>query len=220
MGARLPSERELAQRYNVSRMTGRHALQALAQDGYTTAHVGRGTFVNGPKIDQELRALTSFSEDMKQRGLHPSSRVLRAEVRAADNSIANHLRISSGSKIIILSRARLAGNQFFALETTHIPHHLCPDLLDKYDFSQVSLYEVLRKDYNCTLVWADQIIETRLPEDHECKALELDRKQPVLSFTRVTFDDQDKPIEFVRSIYRGDQYQFRVVLRYSEHRLR
>lgn len=220
VGARLPSERELAQRYQVSRMTARQALQLLAQEGLTHSRVGKGTFVSAPKIKQELRALTSFSEDMRQRGLHATSRVVVAELRAVDGTVADRLAIAPGSEIVVLSRVRLANDQPLALETSHIPHALCPGLLGRYDFSQVSLYEALRRDYGFLLVWADQVIETRLPHNYECDVLAIGKRTPVLSLTRVTYNEQDHPIEFVRSIYRGDQYQLRVMLRYSEHQVR
>lgn len=220
VGERLPSERELAARYEVSRMTARQALQALVAEGLAHSRVGKGTFVTAPKINQELRVLTSFSEDMSQRGVTPSSRVLVAEVRPADQDVARHLHITPGVRIAVLKRVRLADGQPLALETTHIPYHKCPGLLDRYDFSQCSLYEVLRRDYGWELAWADQVIGTRLPEDDECAALELDKGTPVLHFTRVTFDESDQPLEYVRSVYRGDRYQLRAALRYSEHQLR
>lgn len=220
VGARLPSERELAERYNVSRMTARQALRALAQEGLTHTRVGKGTFVSTPKIDHRLQALTSFSEDMQQRGLHPSSRVLISEVRSADDLTANRLQVVPGSEIVVLSRVRLADAQPLALEITHLPHDLCPKLLEQHDLSNVSLYDVLRRVYGLVLVWADQVIETRSPTLHEREALSLAHNVPVLSLTRVTYDDKDHPVEFVRSVYRGDQYQLRVILRYSEHRVR
>lgn len=220
VGARLPSERELAQRYEVSRMTARQALRALAQKGLTHSSVGKGTYVSAPKINQELQALTSFSEDMRQRGLKPSSRVLAAEILPADPEIASRLHLPFGAEIVVLRRVRLADDRPLALETTHLPHRLCPGLLERHDFGRESLYEILRREYNWTLVWADQLIETRLPDDDECKALNLDGKIPILKFTRVTFDEQNQPVEFVRSVYRGDQYQLRTILHYSEHQLR
>ena len=220
IGARLPSERELAQRYAVSRMTARQALRALAQEGLTYSRVGKGTFVSVPKINQELQALTSFSEDMRQRGIKPSSRVLSAEIRPAGTEVAARLHLLPGVETVVLKRVRLADNWPLALETTHIPHGLCPGLLKQHDFERESLYEVLRREYGWTLVWADQIIETRLPEEHECRAIALDEKIPILKFTRVTFNEQNQPVEFVRSVYRGDQYQLRTILRYSEHLLR
>lgn len=219
-GSRLPSERELAQRYVVSRMTARQALRALAQDGVTYSRVGKGTFVSTPKINQELHALTSFSEDMRQRGITPSSRVLSAELHPAGAEIAARLHLLPGTETVVLKRVRLADNRPLALEMTHLPHRLCPGLLERHDFERDSLYEVLRREYGWTLVWADQVIETRLPEESECTALDLDEKTPVLKFTRVTFNDQSQPVEFVHSVYRGDQYRLRTILRYTEHQLR
>jgi GntR family transcriptional regulator len=220
VGARLPSERELAQRYDVSRMTARQALRALAQEGLTHSRVGKGTFVSAPKINQELLALTSFSEDMRQRGIQPSSRVLSAEVHPAGTEVAARLHVLPGTEIVVLKRVRLADRRPLALETTHLPHRLCPGLLKQHDFERDSLYEVLRREYGWTLAWADQVIETRLPEESECHALDLDEKTPILKFTRVTFNEQNQPVEFVRSVYRGDQYRLRTILRYTEHQLR
>ena len=210
--ARLPSERELAKLHHVSRMTARQALQALAQEGFTYTRVGKGTFVNAPRIDQELHALTSFSEDMQGRGMSASSRVLKASSQAADRDTANHLRIEPGTEVVVLRRVRLADGEPLALETAHLPHHLCPDILSKHDFSTESLYAVLRSIYGWVLVWADQLIQARLPGEAECDVLAIGAQMPVLAITRVTFAEGDRPVEFVRSVYRGDQYQLHAVL--------
>lgn len=215
IGQRLPSERELAQRFNVSRMTARQALQSLAQEGLTSSRVGKGTFVSPPRINQELRTLTSFSEDMRERGMAPNSRVVRAEVVQADREIAGRLHIPPKSEIVLLSRVRLADDQPLALETTHIPTAQFPGLLDHHDFSRESLYDVLQADYGCHLVWADQMIQACMPSEAEREALNLDARTPVLRLARVTYNQYDQPVEFVRSVYRGDQYQLRAVLRHS-----
>lgn len=214
VGARLPSERELAQKFNVSRMTARQALQGLAQEGLTSSRVGKGTFVSPPRINQELRTLTSFSEDMRARGMTPSSRVVRAEVVQAAREIAERLHLAPRTEVVLLSRVRLADDQPLALETTHIPAHLCSGLLEKHDFSRESLYAVLRADYGWNLVWADQMIEACMPSPHERQALGLNRQTPVLRLTRVTYNQYDQPVEYVQSVYRGDQYQLRAVLRH------
>lgn len=216
LGARLPSERELSQAYSVSRMTARQALQLLAQTGLVQSRVGKGTYVRQPRIDQELRELTGFSEDMRRRGLTASSRVLRAELVAADEEIAAQLQIAPGTEIALLSRVRLANHQPLALETSHLNHRLCPNILERHDFNRTSLYHVLRADYGNQLAWANQIIQARLPEMQEVDALGLSPGDPVLSFTRVTFTYDDQPIEYVRSVYRGDQYQLHTILRHTE----
>ncbi len=219
VGSRLPSERELAERCAVSRMTARQALRALAQKGLTQSSVGKGTYVSAPKINQELQALTSFSEDMRQRGLKSSSRVLAATLRPADPEMASRLHLPLGGEIVVLTRVRLADDRPLAVEITHLPHSLCPGVLEHHDFGRESLYAVLRSEYGLTLVWADQLIETRLPDENECRALDLDGKTPILQFTRVTFDEQNQPVEYVRSVYRGDKYQLRTILHYSAHQL-
>ena len=216
IGARLPSERELAQMYEVSRMTARQALQLLAQEGFAGFSPGKGTYVRLPRIDRQLRSLTSFSQEMQQRGLPHSSRVLKAEVIGADQETATHLQIPYSSEIVILSRVRSADNNPLGLEHAHLVHELCPGILQKHDFAQESLYRVLREEYGWVLARAEQTIEARLPLRDECKLLGIDNHTPVLSMNRITFTHQDRPIEYVRSTYRGDQYQLHAVLRSSD----
>jgi GntR family transcriptional regulator len=211
VGARLPSERELAQEFGVSRMTARQALQDLIQDGFAYSRVGKGTFVSRPKID--LRALTSFSEESRQRGMRPGSRVLKTALAPADAATAHWLQVSPGTELVVLSRIRLANDKPLAIETAYLDHHLCPGILDHHDFAHDSLYEVLRQEYGWVMVWADQIIEARQGTSEECRLLEMDPHIPVLSLTRVTHNEQDRPIEFVCSVYRGDQYRLHAVLR-------
>ena len=215
-GSRLPSERELAQSFNVSRMTARQALQLLAQEGLTYSRVGKGTYVSARKIDQQLRFLTSFTEEMERLGMKASSRVLLAEVQPAPPDIADQLQIPAASEIAMVRRVRLADHEPLAVETSYLVHDLCPGILEAGDFSRDSLYEVLRNRYGWALVRAEQKIAARLPQHWECEALKIDRYTPVLSMQRTTFDGQERPVELVYSAYRGDHYQFRAMLRHSE----
>lgn len=215
IGARLPSERELAETNAVSRMTARQALQLLIQQGYADSRVGKGTFATLPKIKQELTELTGFSEEMRRRGMRPSSRVLRAEVRLASDEIAERLQLQAGSEIVVLIRTRHADETPVALEESCLNHQLCPGILALHDFNRESLYQVLRANYGLRLAWASQAIEARLPTRAECEALAIKRSEPVLSLTRVTFDDADRPIEYARSAYCGSRYQFKAILRGS-----
>jgi len=216
IGTRLPSERELAEQFGVSRMTARQALLLLAREGLTYTRVGKGTYVSPPKYDQDLDALRSFTEEMHQQGVEPSSRVLEAALRPADDEVAARLRIVPGAEIVVLSRVRLANGQPLAIETAYLDRQACPGILNGHDFSRESLYSVLRREYGWVLVWADQIIEARLPQSHERRLLEIDRQTPVLGIRRTTYTRQDRPIEFVCSVYRGDQYQLRAILRHPE----
>lgn len=208
---RLPSERELSQQFDVSRMTVRQALLELARDGAIYARVGKGTFVAAPKIDQQLRTLTSFSQDVRSRGGHSTSRVLEAREMAASAEVAAALQVAVGAPVWMLSRLRLADDIPMAIETTNLPLALCPGLL-RHDFSAESLYQVLRSDYDIQPAQADQVIEAALASPREAELLELTLPAAVLRMQRLTRDGAGQPIEFVHSTYRSDRYKFRSLL--------
>jgi GntR family transcriptional regulator len=208
---RLPSERELSQQYGVSRMTARQALLEMAHDGAIYTRMGKGTFVAEPKIDQELRALTGFSHEVRARGGRPASLVLEARVMAPPADIAWQLRLSSGSdEVSCLTRLRLADGLPLAVETVYVPFSLCPALL-AHDFAAESLYDVLERDYGLRLTQAAQTIEAALAGPRELELLQLAHPAAVLRMQRLTLAGM-VPVEYVISAYRGDRYKFRSAL--------
>jgi GntR family transcriptional regulator len=210
---RIPSERQLAEQFDVNRLTVSKALSDLAQEGLIYSRVGKGTYVSPARIDQALQSLTSFTEDMSSRGKKASSRVLYAGVDLADDEIAKALSILPGVEVVVLHRVRLADRLPIALERSHIIYALCPGILDQHDFSQESLYRALREEYNLRLTYAHQTIEAHIAGEAEQTVLEAGPCTPILRITRVAYIDDNQPIEYVRSSYRGDRYKFYTVLR-------
>lgn len=210
---RIPSERSLSKKFGVSRLTVSKAIKELEQAGWLSVQIGKGTFIKEQKIDQELETLTSFSEDMAHRGMSPSSRVIRAEVVKASETVAQMLNIDVGADVARLQRVRLADGEPIALETSHLVEAYCPLILARFDFSEDSLYTVLREEYNLHFTRADQAFEARLATPEESELLALDGPTAILAITRVTFSQDDRPMEYVHSAYRGDRYQFRAMLR-------
>ncbi len=209
---RIPSERELSVRYGVSRMTVRQALDALTQDGRLYSLPGKGTFVADRKIiEQPLRNLTSFTQDMERRGLRPSSKTLSARVMGATLEVARLLNIPTLSEIVQMTRLRLADGEPLAIEAVHLPSALVPGLLD-HDLGKGSLYVVLRDTYGIELARASQTIEAAEPNKEEVSLLALDGPSPILRISRITFDAHDRVVEYARSVYRGDRYQLTVEL--------
>lgn len=213
---RIPSERQLAEQFSVNRLTVSKAISELVQEGLLYTQVGKGTYVCPVKIDQVLQSLTSFTQDMDGRGKSASSRVLYAAVEPAGVEVAKALAILPGAEVFVLQRVRLADDQLIALEKSHITYALCPGILEQHDFSRESLYKVLHEVYGLHLTYAHQTIEAAIAEAEELEALEADSCTPILRITRVTHDDQDRAVEFVRSSYRGDRYKFHTVLRQVE----
>jgi GntR family transcriptional regulator len=213
-GERIPSERNLSSRFGVSRLTVNKALKELERAGILYAQVGKGTFISGAVYDQPLDRLTGFSDDMRTRGHRASSAILCAETVFAPDDVARILKVLPGARLYRLQRLRLADEQPIAVETAYILASLCPDLLDKHDFTRESLYGVFRRDYGIHLTYAEQTIEARPATRDEAKALHVKPFQPVLCMTRVAFTEGARPVEYVLSAYRGDRYKFRVVLRH------
>ncbi len=207
----LPSERELCERFKVSRMTVRQAITELVREGVVYARVGKGTFVSDPKINQELRTLTGFSQEMQARGGKPTSRVLEAKIIPATAHLAQVLRVTAKTELVLLSRLRMSNGIPRAIETAHLPHGLCPNLL-RFNFAAESLYRVLEDEYGLRLVRAEQTIEAGLAGPIELELLQITPPAAILKMERLTFTNREAPVEYVVSTYRGDQYKFRANL--------
>lgn len=208
---RLPSERELCERFGVSRMTARQAIKELERDGLVFSRVGKGTFVSEPKIDQQLRNLTGFSQDIRTRGARPTSIVLSAKIIPADAHLATVLKIMQGADVVELSRLRLSNDLPLCIEVAHIPHYLCLNIL-KNDFAHESLYHIFERDYGHRLVRAEQTMEASLANQHELELLQMTPPASVLRIERLTYNQQDVLLEYVASAYRGDLYKFHLTL--------
>lgn len=211
INTRLPSERQLAEQFGVNRLTVAKALGELAHEGLIETRIGKGTYVRSPRIDQELKSLTSFTQDMSTMGV-VSSIVLAETIEPATEKAAAALKIETGALLFSLKRVRLVDETSIALEHTRIPLSLCPDILKRHNFAQESLYAVLRNGYDLRLASAKQTIEARAATLAEAEALEIMIGQPILGITRVTYDDLMRPVEYVLSAYRGDRYTFHISL--------
>ena len=212
--ARLPSERKLAQQFDVSRLTVTKALKELETEGLIYTRVGKGTFVRPwAKIDQKLETLSSFTQEMQARKKQVTSRVLEATIMGASEEVAVALKILPETDVFSLRRLRLADEQVIALEHAHIPHDLCPGILDAHDFARESLYKVLEVHYGLQLTLAHQTVEARIASPDEVQALDMEPNTAVLGFTRVTYSHDDQPVEFARSIYPGDRYKLHTFLK-------
>jgi GntR family transcriptional regulator len=210
---RIPSERQLSDGLGVSRMTVRQALDALVANRLLYSMPGKGTFVADRRvIEQPLRHLSSFTQDMLARGLRPSSRLLETRIEAASFEMARLFGLAPSVEIARVTRLRLADDEPLAVEAVHLPAVLVPGLLER-DLASESLYEILRRDYGLVLVGARQTIEAAEPTAEEAALLGLDGPRPVLRTSQLTTDADDRVVEYVRSVYRGDRYHLSVTLR-------
>jgi GntR family transcriptional regulator len=204
-GALLPSERLLMERYGVARGTAVQAIEALVARGLVYRVRGSGTFVAEPKFRQPL-TLTSFTEDMRARGMTPGSVVRSQAIVPASEVVARHLALVPGTPVVHLERVRTADGEPMALERTHLPAQRLPGLEDA-DLTDASLYELLERKWGVRVAEADQWASVVRVTEEEAALLHVSAEQPALLFQRVTRDPAGTPVEYVRSLYRGDRYE-------------
>ncbi len=206
-GELIPSERELSEKYGISRMTARQAITELVNEGLFYREQGKGTFVSQRKITQQLIHLTGFTEDIRARGQRPGTKVLSATMHPADEETAEKLRINAGTPIFRLQRLRLADDEPLAIELSQISFKGCEGLLEE-DLEHNSLYRLLESKYGIALMEADQELEAGLTGSEEAQLLKISVASPVLFTRRITYSDRNQPIEYAKAVYCGNKYTF------------
>src|SRR5580765_5483091 len=150
VGEAIPSERQLSADFGVSRLTVRAALDDLVHEGHLVRRHGSGTFVSEPKIAQEL-TMTSFTDDMRSRGLSPASETLDLRTVPAGARLGRLLHVSPSESVLVADRLRLADGESMAIESVHIRASHVPGLTAR-DLQERSFYELLRERYGIVVV--------------------------------------------------------------------
>jgi GntR family transcriptional regulator len=205
VGHSIPSERQLTGDLGVSRLTVRAALDDLVRDGYLERRHGSGTYVTEPKIAQPL-TLTSFSNDMRRRGMVPGNRTLELTTILAGARLAHRLAVSPDARIVRVKRLRLADSKPMAMEVLHVHEALVPGLT-RSDFEDHSFYDLLAERYGIVIASGTQSIEPTVTNEEESEVLGVPLHSPAFLFERTTVSESGRIVEFVRSIYRGDRYR-------------
>jgi GntR family transcriptional regulator len=205
VGDAIPSERQLSVDLGVSRLTVRAALDDLVREGYLVRRRGSGTFVSEPKIAQEL-TMTSFTEDMRRRGMVPESRTLDLRITPAGAHLGRLLHVSPSEPVVVVDRLRLADRETMAIETLHVRQALVRGI-SAADLERHSFYELLRDRYGVVVVGGVQTIEPTVTNEVESAALGVPLHSPAFLFERTTRAEDGEIVEYVRSIYRGDRYR-------------
>jgi GntR family transcriptional regulator len=210
-GAALPPERVLAKEFGVSRWTMRQAIRELIADGRLRARQGQGTFVATPKLVQPL-ALVSYTEALRAQGHTPAREVVQFDELAADAVLAERLDIAEGEPVHRLERVLFADGQPIGLETTYLAVERFPTLKDVLDPTG-SLYRCLTDQLGVRFGEGEELVETVIATPREAELLKATQSLPMLLLHRNSRDTIGRPIEAVRSLYRGDRVGFRATLR-------
>lgn len=206
----IPSERELMEQYQVSRITVRRAIDELVTGGFLYKIQGKGTYVKGDDYSQNLFAITSCTDDVRRLGRNPSKKVTVSEIVPADAKRARLLNTTVGENLFLLERITMADGEPLNYTVTYLPQKLFPGI-EKYDFNSQSLYELLQKEYGVKFAKSRRTIEAVRTEEEIAEYLDIDEQMPVILFGSTTYGEvqgKEQPIESFTCYYRTDQYKF------------
>jgi GntR family transcriptional regulator len=201
-GDRVPAERELAQSLGVSRMTLRHALDGLVRRGLLHRAGGRGTFVAQPKVDQDLRVLRTYPDELRRQGVAETTTLVRSTGVAAPVRVAAALGLARGVEVAEIERLRSAGGSPFVTETSWVP-------LGLVDVDQLtgSLWDALALAGR-RVVRAVERLEPILAGLAESALLGVAVGAPLMRVERISYDQADRGVEFAVAVFRGDRARF------------
>ncbi|MEH7223991.1 GntR family transcriptional regulator [Bacillus sp. JJ1566] len=206
-GDMIPSEREFAEKYQISRMTVRQAINNLVNEGYLQRVRGKGTFVAVKKFEKNVQKLTGFSEDMRSRGLEPETRVLSFIVIEADSLIASRLKVEEKAKVYQIERLRLADKEPIAYEVFYMSADLVPDLT--WEEAERSIFKHV-EEKGLYIVSGVQEVEAITAHKREASILGIKVGAPILYIQQVSQLEEQQPLEYVKSYYRADRYKYKV----------
>lgn len=211
-GNQIPGEQELCGLYRVSRTVVRQALRELELEGVINRRKGKGTFISLPKISEGLvQKLTGFYQDMVERGLKPSTKVLHQNVTPANEQVARFLNIKPGVEVVDILRLRFINAEPIQLVTTYIPYEICPTLAT-VDLTDRSLYEFLETECGIFIAKGRRYIEAVLANENEAELLGIERGAPLIMLDSISFSESGQPIEYYHALHRGDRSRFEVEL--------
>ncbi|MGC6768561.1 GntR family transcriptional regulator [Enterococcus sp. LJL128] len=206
IGDRLPSERELAVQFKVSRMTLRQAIQTLADEGILERKIGSGTYVARQKVQERMIGTTSFTEIMLSQNRVPSSKTVSYFIAKPSSSELEKLQLSEDDSILKMERIRYADDVPICFEVASIPY----SLVEKYSKSEISmsLYKTLEEKGGYKIGQANQTISAMLASEQIAEYLDMKRGAAILRLRQISYLEDGRPFEYVRTQYAGNRFEF------------
>jgi GntR family transcriptional regulator len=209
-GAKLGSERDLAEHYSTSRSSLRQMLAALEEAGLVHRVIGRagGIFISHAQVQRSLSDVVGVPAFLANQGYVAGTRVLSTKITLPDRMTQKALQIGEADFVVEIQRVRLADGSPISLELAQFPAEAFPGLLEKQLGG--SIYEILENEYGLITSRADERIEAVNATPDEASLLAIKPRSALLLITRITFDQHDVPCEFSRDLFRGDRTRLAV----------
>ncbi len=208
----IPSERQLEEQYNLSRPTIRQSIDLLVRQGYLYRVHGKGTFVSPPKLQKGILELTSFSEDMRNRGLKPGQIFLEFGMMDAPKKVAKQLELPRNRKVLRIKRIRTGNNEPIGIQDSYLALEPGQEITRVEVEKRGSIYAILQEKFGIFPAEADETLEVTLASAEEANLLGIPEGSPLLLNERTLWSQDRKAVEFVKILYRGDRYKYTIRL--------
>lgn len=205
IGSRLPSERDLAEHFEVSRMTLRQAITLLVEEGILERRVGSGTYVASHRVQERMRGTTSFTEIVNSQGRKPSSKLISYQRQLASDTEINQLHLEESDYVIRMERIRYADKVPLVYEVASIPEKFIKNV-KKTDITEHFFQTLTSNGYE--IGKSQQTIYAKIASERVASYLEVAKGHAILALTQVSFFTDGRPFEYVRSQYVGDRFEF------------
>lgn len=206
----IPTEKEMSERFDISRTTVRQAITELVQEGWLYRVKSKGTFIARQKIKQDfLQRLETFAEQMSRIGVEPSTEVLEFKVMKAPREAAENLKLEEGEQVIYLFRRRFGDKEPVVTVETYLPYEKC-SFLEQYDFEKASLYDCMSTNRETRVYSATRFVEAVEANARDVQYLNIKKGAPVQLVHTVGFSEKGMPLEYSIARYRGDMSSFQI----------
>lgn len=218
-GAQLPNEASLLATYGISRTTLQKTVQNLIARGLIEIRRGKGTFVAQPHLSQPLTELSGFVEDMRAHGRHPSARLIAKRLEKASEAVARKLSVAPGTPVVHIQRVRIADGTPLSFDETWLPQDIGEKIIEN-DLEAEPIFALLEEKYGMPLIEAEYRLEAIAAGPAVARALEIAAGSPIFLIERTSFAEGERPVDYEKLYYRGDQIQFvtRLARRKASHR--
>ena len=207
VGQKIPGELDLAKKFQVSRPTVRQAINELVFEKVLWRARGKGTFVNQPKVDIRIDVLTPFVEELQSQGLLPGLSIVSNKLVVPSSNITSALDLAENEKVIEFVRVRLANNTPLILRTSYFNYKLMPFLLTTNKEELEPLYPHI-ESHGFKMVKAEQSLLVVQARKYEARLLQVSVGSPLILWEGIVSNYDGQPLEYVKSLYRGDRYKF------------
>ena len=207
-GDQFLTERQIAERFQVSRPTANKVLAGMVAEGLLEFRKGVGTFVSAPRLNSDIQSLISFTEKVKEAGKTPATRVLefrRIKASEVEAEIAQRLQVDRSRELFAIARLRLADGVPVILERRWVPTDIFPGLSRQE--LRGSFYALCRDRYELRIEESDQTIRAVKLRGHEAKVLEAGKGAPAFLVSAAGYSGATAAW-WERTLYRGDMYEF------------